>query len=43
MAGHRLFRKNRQGEQEGDIVLNVNEQLEHKELCLGMDEELAEN
>ncbi|GAB0204560.1 hypothetical protein GRJ2_002921600 [Grus japonensis] len=43
MQGHRLFRKDRQGRQGGDIALYVNDQLERMELHLGMDEELTES
>ncbi|GAB0186659.1 hypothetical protein GRJ2_001131200 [Grus japonensis] len=39
MEGYRLFRKDRQGRQGGDVALYVNDQLECMELHLGMDEE----
>ncbi|GAB0186642.1 hypothetical protein GRJ2_001129500 [Grus japonensis] len=43
MEGYRLFRKDRQGRQGGDVTLYVNDQLECMELHLGMDEELTKS
>jgi len=43
MEGYRLFRKDWQARQGGDVVLCVNDQLECMQLCLGMDEELTES
>lgn len=43
MEGYRLFRKDRHGGRRGNINLNVNEQLECIQLCLGMGEELTES
>jgi len=43
MAGHRLFRKDRQGRRGGGVALYVKEQLECMELCLEMDEEPMES
>ncbi|GAB0186117.1 hypothetical protein GRJ2_001077000 [Grus japonensis] len=43
MEGYRLFRKDRQGRQGGDVALYVNDQLECMELHLEMDEEPTES
>ncbi|GAB0207157.1 hypothetical protein GRJ2_003181300 [Grus japonensis] len=43
MEGYRLFRKDRQGRQGGDVTLYVDDQLECMELHLGMEEELTES
>jgi len=40
---YRLFRKDRQGRQGGNVTLHVNDQLECTELCLVLDEQLTEN
>lgn len=39
----RLFRKDSLGKQGGGVALNVSEQLQCAELCLGMDGELTES
>ena len=41
MEWYRLFRKDRQGRQRG-VALSVSDQLECRELCLGMGEEPTE-
>ncbi|GAB0205938.1 hypothetical protein GRJ2_003059400 [Grus japonensis] len=43
MEGCRPFRKDKQGTQEGGVILDVNDRLECMELHLGMDEEPTEN
>ena len=43
VEGYRLFGKGRQGRQGRGVTLYVNNQLESMELCLGMNETLAES
>jgi len=43
MGGYRFFRKDRQGRQGGGVALYVKDQLEGRELCLGLDEEPTES
>lgn len=43
MGGYQLFRKDRPGRRGQDVTLYVNDQLDCKELCLGMNEEYTES
>ena len=42
MDGCRLFRKDRLGRRGGRVALDVREQLESMELCLGLDDDPTE-